>query len=269
MAEKTIDGGGERKNEGKLRYDLASTFAEEQKAKVMTQGSLKYAPRNWERGMAWSKVIASLKRHLHAIESGQDYDAESGCLHSAHVSVNADFLTEYYKTYPQGDDRPKKKIPRIGLDIDGVLADFSTAFHRHCGIDVNTEVNHWWWTYAWRDHKHELVNNVEFWSNIEPLIQGKDLPFEPACYCTYRAVDTSVTEKWIEKHGFPCVPIITVNGSKIEKLQEQKLDIFVDDCYDNFVELNNAGICTYLYDRPHNRKYDVGYKRIKDLKELL
>ena len=262
-----IDGGGLRKNENKTRHDLIPPFAQEQYAKVLTKGAEKYAVRNWERGMSWSKVLASLKRHIQAIESGEDYDKETGLLHSAHVMCNAGFLTEYYRIYPQGDDRPKRIIPRIGLDIDGVLADFSTAFCKHCGISPQA-VDRWWWTYAWREHKHELIGNEAFWLNIEPLLSGSDLPFEPVCYCTDRTIDTSITEQWLEKNGFPCVPVITVNGNKIEALKD-KVDIFVDDCYDNYIQLNNAGICTYLWDRPHNRKYDVGFKRLTDLKGLV
>lgn len=35
-----------------------------------------------------------------------------------------------------------------------------------------------------------------------------------------------------------------------------------------YYDKNKAGICTYLYDRPHNHRYDVGHKRIYSLKEL-
>lgn len=58
---------GLRFNEGKTRYDLVPAFAQEQYARVLTKGAQKYAERNWERGMKWSKVIASLERHLAAI----------------------------------------------------------------------------------------------------------------------------------------------------------------------------------------------------------
>ena len=43
---------------------------------------------------------------------------------------------------------------------------------------------------------------------------------------------------------------------------------FVDDKFENFVELNKNGICCFLMDAPHNQRYDVGHKRIKSLKEL-
>jgi uncharacterized HAD superfamily protein len=56
--------------------------------------------------------------------------------------------------------------------------------------------------------------------------------------------------------------------SKIDVAKESGIDIFVDDRFENFVELNNAGICCYLFDSPHNRRYDVGHKRIKSLSEL-
>jgi uncharacterized HAD superfamily protein len=258
---------GLRYNEGKTRLDLITPFPEEQQGKVMTGGSIKYLERNWERGMRWSKVIASLKRHLLAVEYGEDYDKESGQLHSAHIAVNANFLTQYYKTYPEGDDRPRFPEKRIGLDIDGVIANFSDAFQKRFGL--NLPVHHWEFTYAWRDHKHKLVDDEEFWFNIEPLIEGKNLPFEPICYCTNRLIGTRITEQWLEKNNFPCKPVITVNGGKVEKLKEQKLDIFVDDNYDTFIELNNAGICTYLWDRPHNQKYNVGHKRLHSLNDLV
>ena len=41
------------------------------------------------------------------------------------------------------------------------------------------------------------------------------------------------------------------------------------DSFENFVELNNAGICCFLFDAPHNRRYYVGYKRITSLRKLV
>lgn len=49
-------------------------------------------------------------------------------------------------------------------------------------------------------------------------------------------------------------------------------NVYCENCdvtFENFVELNNAGICCFLFDALHNRKYQVGYKRIKSLNELV
>ena len=78
--------------------------------------------------------------------------------------------------------------------------------------------------------------------------------FEPTCYITSRPVSTEITKQWIEKNGFPCVPIYTVdvNHSKIQVAKEAGIEVFIDDKFENFVELNNAGI--------KNKK---GYLKIK------
>jgi uncharacterized HAD superfamily protein len=71
--------------------------------------------------------------------------------------------------------------------------------------------------------------------------------------------------------GFPAKPVYAVGlgKTKIDVAKESGIDMFVDDRFENFTELNNAGICTYLFDQPHNRRYEVGFKRIFSLKELL
>ena len=63
---------GLRYNSGKPRFDLVHPWSHEQMVNVLTVGANKYHDRNWEDGMAWSNVIASLKRHLNAIEAGED-----------------------------------------------------------------------------------------------------------------------------------------------------------------------------------------------------
>ena len=55
---------------------------------------------------------------------------------------------------------------------------------------------------------------------------------------------------------------VGLGKSKVDVLKEAGIDMFIDDRYENFVELNKNGICCFLMDMPHNRRYDVGYKRI-------
>jgi hypothetical protein len=108
MSAENSKGTGIRHNEGKLRLDLIPPFATKEIGRVFTTGAGKYPERNWEKGMKWTTVIASLKRHLLEFELGEDMDPETGHYHMAHLATNAMFLLEYYKIYPEGDDRPRK-----------------------------------------------------------------------------------------------------------------------------------------------------------------
>jgi 5'(3')-deoxyribonucleotidase len=280
LVKKTIEsamennmGSGLRFNEGKPRFDLVQADAHRDMVKVLTAGANKYADRNWEKGMNWTTVIASMKRHIAAIEAGEDYDQETGLLHAAHVQCNAHFLNAYYYLYPQGDDRPKKwkNTPKIGLDIDEVLADWVTAWRDE--FDIKDVPTSWFFDRNIKDRFEELRPSGkldELYLNIKPLIKPSDIPFEPHCYITSRPVDTKISEQWLDKNGFPSKPVYTVGirQSKVEVAKEAGVEIFIDDSYDNFVTLNNNGIFCYLYDAPHNQRYDVGHMRIKTLKDI-
>lgn len=261
---------GLRFNEGKTRHDLVPVFAQEQYASVLSKGAEKYAERNWELGMKWSKVLASLKRHTLAFERGEDFDKETGLLHTAHIMCNAGFLTEYYKTYPQGDDRPHNYLKRakIGLDIDEVLADWVGHWTKYHKQDTP---EHWNFDRDIASKFESLKDDKEFWLSIPVKTSPSDIPFEPHCYITSRSIPKKWTEEWLDKNGFPTLPVYSIghNISKVETVKNSGIDIYVDDRFENFVELNNAGICCFLFDAPHNRRYDVGYKRIKSLSELV
>lgn len=270
----TGKGGGYRYNQGKLRYDLVQPEAHRDFVEILTMGAEKYEDRNWENGMSWSSVLASLKRHIAAFEMGEDYDKETGKLHIAHAACNVHFLNAYYHIFPEGDDRPKKflKTPKIGLDIDGVLADFITAWSNKYP-DVNKEPNSWFFDRNIVERFESMRENNElddFYLNIQPLISPEDLKFDPHCYITSRPVDNEITVKWLDNFGFPRKPVHTVNirSSKSEIAKENNVDIFIDDSYDNFVDLNNNGVFTYLYTASHNKKFDVGHMRLNSFNDL-
>ena len=259
-----------RYNKGKLRYDLLEPYAIEQLTKVFTMGANKYAEHNWLKGMKWTSMIASLKRHLAAFERGEDFDPESGLLHMAHCAWNAMGLISYSKYHPELDDRllPYLRRPKIGLDIDEVLADWVGHWTKYHGQSIPET-----WNFD-RDIKskfEELKDNKEFWLSIPVKTKPSEIPFEPHCYITSRSIPVEWTMEWLDKNGFPTVPVYTIpfGASKVEVAKSSGIDWFVDDRYENFVELNNAGVCTLLFDAPHNRRYDVGYKRIYTLKDLV
>ena len=260
---------GLRFNEGKLRYDLICPEQLKGLASVYTYGAKKYSLWNWARGQAYSTILASLKRHIAAFESGEDYDAESGCQHMAHAMWNCGALISFAKFYPQGDDRRQswQRIPRIGLDVDEVLANFVKAY---CAR-YNLEIPHCWnFDRQFAERMEELKQDKAFWLNLEPLINPADLPFEPAAYITSRVIPNEWTQEWLDKCDFPIAPVITTTSAfnKAEHCKELGIQIFIDDNFQTMAELNKEGICCFLMDAKHNQRYDVGSKRIKSLVEL-
>jgi hypothetical protein len=292
-----------RFNKGKIRYELIPAFPLKCLADVYTRGAHKYSvyedsngnkikgmdipldqvanytliesgADNWKLGQNWMGSLASVKRHIADFESGEDFDRELSTYHLANAAWGLFSILEYYKTHPELDDRQHRylNMPKIGLDIDEVICNFTGGWAALHGIDDKPES----WNYHREMMKHfdDMRNKGsldDFYMSLEPKISPSDIHFEPHVYVTSRPIETAITEKWLDKYKFPASKVVTVKvgESKIEALKSNNVDIFVDDRFENFVEINKAGICCYLFDAPHNRRYDVGHKRIKSLKELL
>ena len=78
-----LDDGGERisygddkairePTDGKGRFDLISPFALMRLAKHYEAGAKKYAPRNWEKGIPFSRYLDSAMRHLNKYLMGMN-----------------------------------------------------------------------------------------------------------------------------------------------------------------------------------------------------
>lgn len=107
LFQEPADSEGLKFDAGKTRVELISPVAMEELGKVLAYGAQKYADHNWTKGIAWSRIIGSLLRHLFAYMRGERVDPESGCSHLAHVLCNAHFLVHYEKMRPEFDDLPK------------------------------------------------------------------------------------------------------------------------------------------------------------------
>ena len=114
-AEPYIDRGGRDTREhgdsakldaGKLRYDLIPVGPLRELARVYTIGAAKYAPRGWETGMDWSRIIAAMQRHVEAWRDGETLDPVDGQHHLSSVAWCAFALMEFERTHPDLDDRP-------------------------------------------------------------------------------------------------------------------------------------------------------------------
>ena len=107
-------------DEGKLRVDLVPPEATVAIAEVLGFGVTKHEPRSWERGIAVSRVLASVKRHLLAYELGEDVD-ESGQHHFDHALCEMAMLVTYQR---------RKMLRRLEEADPGVRVDPSRTTAR-------------------------------------------------------------------------------------------------------------------------------------------
>ena len=110
LLEKQIADAGEsgiKHDGGKARMDLLDPDAIELLAAVLAFGANKYAAHNWRSGIAFSRLIAALLRHVFAFIRGEDTDTESGLPHIAHAMCCCMFLLGMRKR-SELDDRYKE-----------------------------------------------------------------------------------------------------------------------------------------------------------------
>ena len=96
---------GRKDDTGKDPWHLMPWDALTGVCKVLDFGAKKYSPRNWEKGMAWSRVYSAALRHLIAWSLGEKRDAETGYSHLWHAATCVLFLAAYEARRVGTDDR--------------------------------------------------------------------------------------------------------------------------------------------------------------------
>jgi len=113
---------GRKDDADKVRMELLPPELLFAVARVLTFGAVKYADRNWERGMRWGRVFGACMRHLWAWWGGQgpttrsflfgDLDEETGFSHLWHAACCIAFLIAYEERGTGEDDRAR---PPLGI----------------------------------------------------------------------------------------------------------------------------------------------------------
>lgn len=73
---------------------------------VLEFGAKKYGDRNWEKGMAWSRIFRACISHLFQWFMRYPYDEETKITHLAHAGCCILFLIAYEHRRIGTDDRP-------------------------------------------------------------------------------------------------------------------------------------------------------------------
>lgn len=111
---------GTKYDGGKDPWHLAPWDAFRAIVVILAFGANKYADRDWEQGMDWSRVFGALQRHLIAWWNKEGNDPETGHSHLWHAGCCIVFLIAYEIRGIGHDDRPER-------DGDRALGCYATA----------------------------------------------------------------------------------------------------------------------------------------------
>lgn len=184
----------------------------------------------------------------------------------------------------------------VGLDIDGVLADFVSPFLRvlqeRIGsqpIDPQSYVDP-----NFSDHpelSREIVtecilkvsNDPKFWAQLDPLPSAEQWQIleglsrrQKLIFVTHRYEFDHysihrVTCDWLRKHGINNPVVYFTQSHKSELIGKLKVGLFVDDRHENCQDVaENTSAVVLMPHRPYNQTFThPGVQRIQHLDELL
>ena len=136
---------GAKFDTGKATWTLIPFDAVASIQKILDFGAAKYAPRNWELGMAWSRPWNACLRHLDAWMRREPADPETGLSHLWHAGCCILFLIAYELRGVGTDDRPQSPPKGQGpLLLDDIIPSGSledpAQWDTHPGLEfIDTE----------------------------------------------------------------------------------------------------------------------------------
>lgn len=183
---------------------------------------------------------------------------------------------------------------RVGVDIDGILADFNTSYiallNRVSGKEADIHYVPTQWSYerslgftkddiqaAW-----EQIKSNDFWHSLDMMpgveygclcdLESHDLYFVTTRPGEFSKTDT---ESWLNRHlGVEC-PTVLISNRKGHAAYALELDYFIDDKIENVWDVQDRAPNTkaYLLDRPWNQPQPNGHgsiqHRVKSLEEFI
>lgn len=189
---------------------------------------------------------------------------------------------------------------RIACDVDGVIADFTSAYAaaltKHTGITFPTQSDTWPSEWFWERREgvtpsqekkvwqEEILTNGTFWSGLDELPGAREAIRKlnrlanagtaEVCFITNRPGKRSKhqTEIFLYALGMS-YPTVLVAADKLPLLRAMNITFFIDDKPETVQEVSAAklDLKLYLKDAPYNRQqsYPDNVKRIPSLLDAL
>jgi hypothetical protein len=182
---------------------------------------------------------------------------------------------------------------RIGVDLDGILADFTDAFRQlalfHYNIDIGEVPHSWDW---WQQHLskqqfaalwHQIEAHPEWWTSLKPMQDAPQGFHALHSWRIHHGADVYIitsrpgkriqyfSQKWVNKWALDPIPVLIAKDAHAKGVLATGLRLthFVDDKPENVeaVALHCPQARAVLLDRPWNHGADL--LRITKLEELV
>lgn len=175
---------------------------------------------------------------------------------------------------------------KIGWDSDGVLYNFTKAYHtwmnvsRGMTIDVDSQPATWNWFLEWQTIEQFKICMDEAVDAGQLFWQGE--LYEPEIPAIIAQLKAEGHENHLITHRFSgvtsCSKLATAhfyaeNGVKFDSITYSKdktvvkVDVFIEDNLDNYDALEAAGVESWLINRPYNLRKD-NRRRVNSVKEF-
>lgn len=204
-------------DKAKLRYDLVPAVELEGMVKILTFGSVKYGPNNWQEADAEfvQRVIAANMRHEAEIRKGHLYDEESGELHAYHMMCNSLFLAWYANNRPE-----------LFPQKNSITANYAGSHHSD---HVNT--------------RHISSEELDLW--IRLLVEDLQVQFEARSFDCVLYIPQGGVVPAVKVAELLNLPVFSIND-KVDR-RVYKRPLVVDDINDTGKTLNTLAVSDAVY----------------------
>lgn len=173
---------------------------------------------------------------------------------------------------------------KIGIDIDGVIADFVTSFRALVKEKYNIEFGY----EDIREHDLYKVLGINEKEAIELILETFDFdlntqPDAPESIrklseiheivlVTARPQQTEeITKKWLEKKGIPYNKLIIVTEGNKHETEKEGFDVIIDDHLKEIVRWSEKVPLVLVYNHPWNKSLNIknNFERVFSWEDIL
>lgn len=155
---------------------------------------------------------------------------------------------------------------KVGLDVDGVLANFYLAMARIHSRPIKMISD---WELEWiNDSFHTIENDFKFWEELPILTHPEEITFDFDYYITAVPEQQKASrEKWLKTNGFPDKPVI-VSDEKLTTMRELGVEVLIDDKFSTVKEVDEAGFLAIHFIPSYLETTNVLGTNIKHLSQV-